>query len=122
VQPSDDISRTTQLLAERWATLFSSIQRRKARGEALKFTGAFLAAGAWITFVLLAKGTTDFQTSDFLIPGIITAVAIAVGALGFQRERRATRDLLDATARLAVELDKRPTRPLEEEQPPMRPR
>ena len=64
VQPPDDTPRTTQLLAERWATLFSTIQRRKARGEALKFTGAFIAAGAWITFVLLAKGTTDFQASD----------------------------------------------------------
>jgi hypothetical protein len=98
--------------------LFCAIQRRKARGEALKFTGAFLAAAAWITFVLLAKGTTDFQGSDIHIPGIITAIAIAIALLGFQRERRATRELDGATARLAMELDKRPTSRFEAEQSP----
>ncbi|MFL5791495.1 MAG: hypothetical protein ACJ76A_08325 [Actinomycetota bacterium] len=122
MQPSDETPRTTQLLAERWATLFCTIQRRKARGEALKFTGAFLLAGAWITFVLLAKGTTDFQASDLLIPGIITAIAMGIGALGFSRERRATGELREATARLARELDARPTPLAEAEQPATKPR
>jgi hypothetical protein len=117
VQRSDDTPRTTQLLAERWATLFSTIQRRKARGEALKFAGAFIAAGAWITFVLLAKGTTDFQASDLLIPGVLTAIAIAIAALGFIREKRATGELREATARLARELDSRPLSRSEPEEP-----
>ena len=123
VQPSDDTSRTTQLLAERWATLFCTIQRRRARGEALKFAGAFIAAGAWITFVLLAKGTTDFQASDLLIPGLLTAIAVAVGVLGFVREERANEELREATARLARELDNKPrSSRFESEQPSMHPR
>lgn len=117
VQPPDDTPRTTQLLAERWATLFSTIQRRKARGEALKFTGAFIAAGAWITFVLLAKGTTDFQASDLLIPGVLTVIAIAIAALGFVRERRANGELHEATTRLARELDRGPLSRTEPEEP-----
>ena len=121
MQPTDDIPRTTQLLAERWATLFCTIQRLKARGEALKFTGAFLAAGAWITFVLLAKGTTDFQASDLLVPGILTAVAILVAVVGFLREKRAARELHEAIARLAQELDGRPPSPPKSEQPSLTP-
>ena len=117
MQPPDDTPRTTQLLAERWATLFSTIQRRKARGEALKFTGAFIAAGAWITFVLLAKGTTDFQASDLLIPGVLTVIAIAIAALGFVRERRANGELHEATTRLARELDRGPLSRTEAEEP-----
>ena len=123
VQPSDDASRTTQLLAERWATLFCTVQRRRARGEALKFTGAFIAAGAWITFIVLAKGSTDFQASDLLIPAILTAIAVAVGVFGFVREKRANEALREATARLARELDAKPTSSrFEAQEPSMDPR
>jgi hypothetical protein len=108
VEPSDDIPRTIQLLAERWASRFCTIQQLKSRGEALKFFGAFLAAGAWIAFVLLAKGTTDFQASDLLLPGVLTAIAVVIAGIGFMREKRAARELHEATARLARELDKSP--------------
>jgi hypothetical protein len=127
VDPSDDVPRTTRLLAERWASRFCTIQQLKSRGEALKFFGAFLAAGAWIAFVLLAKGTTDFQASDLLVPGVATVIAMLIAAIGFVRERRAARELQEATARLARELDTRPSmqpwhetgqQPPEEEQHP----
>jgi len=108
VQPQNDLPRTTQLLAERWATRFCEIQRRIAMGDALKFTGAGLAVAAWCTFVILAKGTTDFQARDLILPAIVTAVAIAVAGFGFYRERRAQCELKDATAKLAVELHKDP--------------
>lgn len=116
VQPSDDPSRTAQLLAERWATRFAAIQRRISQGDALKFFGAVMAAVAWITFVLLAKGTTDFQASDLVIPGALTALAIAVAGFGFSRERRARKELRDATASLARDLDTKPTSGPEPEQ------
>lgn len=130
MQGPDDIPRTIQLLAERWASRFCTIQQLKSRGEALKFLGAFLAAGAWIAFVLLAKGTTDFQASDLLVPGVLTAIAIAIAAIGFMREKRAARELHEATARLARELDKRPPSQPDEQtashpeadQPPAEPR
>jgi hypothetical protein len=122
VKPSDDIPRTTQLLAERWAGRFCAIQQLKSRGEALKFFGAFLAAGAWIAFALLAKGSTDFQASDLLVPGVLTVIAILVAAIGILRERRAARELREATDRLARELDKRPTSQPEAERPPAEPR
>ena len=109
MQPSEDPSRTTQLLAERWATRFSAIQRRISQGDSLKFVGAVVAAAAWITFVLLAKGTTDFQSSDLIIPIVLTVVAVAVAGFGFSRERRARKELRDATAGLARDLDTRPT-------------
>jgi hypothetical protein len=109
VDPSDDVPRTTRLLAERWASRFCAIQQLKSRGDTLKFFGAFLAAGAWIAFVLLAKGTTDFQASDLLAPGAATVIAILIAAIGFVRERRAARELQEATARLARELDTRPS-------------
>ena len=120
VQPSDDPSRTTQLLAERWATRFSSIQRRVSQGDALKFVGAGIVAAAWFTFVILAKGTTDFQSSDLVIPGVLTVIGIVIGGFGFSRDRRARRELKDATAGLARDLDTRPTsRPeLEQSEPP----
>jgi hypothetical protein len=108
VQPEDP-SRTTQLLAERWATRFSAIQRRISQGDTLKFVGAVIAAVAWITFVILAKGTTDFQSSDLVIPVVLTVVAGAVAGLGFSRERRARKELRDATGGLARDLDTRPT-------------
>ena len=112
MQPSDDPSRTTQLLAERWADRFSTIQRRISRGEVLKFAGAFIAAGAWFTFLILAKGTQDFQASDLVIPGVLTAIVAEVGAIGFYRENRARQELKEATVRLALELDGRlPSRP-----------
>jgi hypothetical protein len=118
VQPTDDPSRTTQLLAERWATRFSAIQRRISQGDTLKFFGAAIAAAAWFTFVLLAKGTTDFQASDLVIPGVLTVIAIAVAGFGFTRERRARKELKDATAGLARDLDTRPTaRPGSEQRP-----
>jgi hypothetical protein len=95
MQAQNEPPRTMQLLAERWATRFCEIQRHIAMGDALKFTGAGLAVVAWCTFVILAKGTMDL-------------VAIAVAAFGFSRERRAKRELKDATARLASELHKGP--------------
>ena len=67
-------------------------------GESLMFTGAFLAAAGWITFVILAKGTQDFQSSDLVIPAILTAIAVLLGWLGFSRQRRTRRDLKEATA------------------------
>jgi len=118
VQPPDDPSRTTQLLAERWATRFSAIQRRVSQGDTLKFVGAAIAAAAWFTFVLLAKGTTDFQASDLLIPGVLTVVALAVAGFGFSRERRARKELKEATTGLARDLDTRPTARPEPEQRP----
>jgi hypothetical protein len=116
VNAPDDPSRTSQLLAERWATRFSTIQRRMGFGEALMFTGAFIAAAGWITFVILAKGTQDFQSSDLVIPAILTAIAALLGALGFNRQRRTRRELKEATAALARELDKRPLSPSDAEQ------
>ena len=116
VQPSGDLPRTTHLLAERWATRFCDIQRRVARGEGLKFIGAALAAIAWCTFVLLAKGSVDFQASDLVVPGIVTVVAIGLAAFGFARERRAKSELREATARLAFELHKGPASRQETEQ------
>ncbi len=68
-----------------------------------------IAAGAWITFVLLTKGTTDFQSSDLVIPVVLTVIAIAVAGFGFSRERRARKELRDATTGLARDLDTRPT-------------
>jgi|ERR1044072_6079134 hypothetical protein len=108
MQAQNEPPRTMQLLAERWATRFCEIQRHIAMGDALKFTGAGLAVVAWCTFVILAKGTMDFQASDLILPAIVTLVAIAVAAFGFSRERRAKRELKDATARLASELHKGP--------------
>lgn len=105
---SNDLPRTTQLLAERWATRFCEIQRHIAMGDALKFTGAGLAVVAWCTFVILAKGTMDFQASDLIVPAIVTAVAIAVAGFGFYRERLAKRELKDATARLALDFHNGP--------------
>jgi len=106
VQPSDDPSRTTQLLAERWAARFCSIQRGISRGEVLKFAGAFLAAAAWFTFLILAKGTEDFQASDLVLPSVLTAIAVVIGALGFYRENRARKELKEAAAKLAIELER----------------
>ena len=122
MQPEDP-SRTTQLLAERWATRFSAIQRRISQGDTLKFVGAVIAAAAWIMFVLLAKGTTDFQASDLVIPVVLTVLAIAVAGFGFSRERRARKELRDATAGLARDLDTRPTarpKPAAEPEPEQR--
>jgi hypothetical protein len=85
-------------------------------GEALMFTGAFIAAAGWISFVILAKGTQDFQSSDLVIPVILTAIAVLLGALGFARQRRTRRELKEATAALARELDKRPLSPSDVEQ------
>jgi hypothetical protein len=121
VQQSDEPSRTSRLLAERWAARFTTIQRRMGFGEALMFTGAFLAAAGWITFVILAKGTQDFQSSDLVIPAILTAIAVLLGGLGFSRQRRTRRDLKEATAALARELDKRPLAPSDAEQRSMWP-
>jgi hypothetical protein len=116
VQQPDEPSRTSQLLAERWAGRFCTIQRRMGFGEALMFTGAFLAATGWITFVILAKGTQDFQSSDLVIPAVLTAIAILLAGLGFSRQRRTRRDLKEATAALARELDKKPRSPSDAEQ------
>jgi len=120
VEPPEDIPRTTRLLAERWATLFCSIQRRLAFGDALKFVGAFLAAVAWFTFLVLAKGTTDCQASDLVFPIIMTVSAVAIAAFGFRRQHAATRELREATDRLARELDKRPQPQADEELPSVR--
>jgi hypothetical protein len=89
--------------------------------EGLMFSGAFVAAAGWITFVILAKGTQDFQSSDLVIPAILTAIAVLLGALGFNRQRRTRRELKEATAALARELDKRPLSPSDAEQRSMWP-
>ena len=94
------------------------IQRRISQGDALKFLGAGIAAAAWFTFVLLAKGTIDFQASDLLIPGVLTVVAIAIAGFGFSRERRARKELKAATTGLASDLHKRPPPEPEPEPPP----
>ena len=86
-------------------------------GEALMFTGAFVAAAGWITFVILAQGTQDFQSSDLVIPAILTVIAAVLGGLGFSRQRRTRRELKEATAALARELDKKqPLSPSDTEQ------
>jgi len=73
------------------------------------------------TFELAPKGTQDFQPSDLVIPAILTAIAVLLGWLGFSRQRRTRRDLKEATAALARELDKRPLAPSDAEQRSMWP-
>ena len=90
-------------------------------GEALMFTGAFVAAAGWITFVILARGTQDFQSTDLVIPAILTAIAGLLAGLGFVRHRRTRRELKEATAALARELDKRPLSSPDAEQKSMWP-
>jgi hypothetical protein len=49
---------------------------------------------------------------------MLTVIAIAVAGFGFTRERRARKELKDATAGLARDLDTRPTaRPGSEQRP-----